>query len=100
MANISRRPDGRWRARYRDAAGREHSRHFARKADAQNWLNSVTTAVATGTYVDPRLSKITVDTWAPRWLATKVNLKSTTRVTYEILLHKHVLPAWHDTSLS
>jgi integrase len=100
MANISRRPDGRWRARYRDAAGREHSRHFARKADAQNWLNSVTTAVTTGTYVDPRLSKITVDTWAPRWLATKVNLKSTTRVTYEILLHKHVLPAWHDTSLS
>ena len=68
MANIARRPDGRWRARYRDAAGREHSRHFARKVDAQNWLNSVTTAVTTGTYVDPRLSKITVDTWAQRWL--------------------------------
>ena len=100
MANIARRPDGRWRARYRDAAGREHSRDFTRKVDAQNWLDSVTTAVTTGTYVDPRLSKITVDTWAPRWLATKVNLKPTTRVTYEILLHKHVLPAWRDTSLS
>ena len=32
--------------------------------------------------------------------ATKVNLKPTTRVTYEILLYKHVLPAWRDTSLS
>ena len=31
--------------------------------------------------------------WAPRWLATKVNLKQTTRVTYEILLRKHVLLA-------
>jgi hypothetical protein len=59
----------------------------------------VTTAVTTGTYVDPRLSKITVGKWAPRWLATKVNLKPTTRVTYEILLHKHVLPTWRDTSL-
>ena len=28
MANIAKRSDGRWRARYRDAAGREHSRHF------------------------------------------------------------------------
>jgi hypothetical protein len=31
MASIAKRPDGRWRARYRDAAGAEHSRHFARK---------------------------------------------------------------------
>lgn len=72
MANIAKRSDGRWRARYRDAAGREHSRHFARKVDAQNWLDSVTTALTTGSYVDPRKAKITVAEWAPRWLATKV----------------------------
>jgi integrase len=73
---------------------------FQRKIHAQNWLDSVTTAVMTGTYVDPRLSKITVGEWAPRWLATKVNLKPTTRVTYEILRNKHVLPAWGDTRLA
>jgi hypothetical protein len=28
--NIQRRPDGKWRARYRDANHREHARHFAR----------------------------------------------------------------------
>jgi integrase len=100
MANIARRPDGHWRARYRDAAGREHSGHFARKVDAQNWLDSVTTAISTGTYVDPRKSRITVFEWAPRWLATKVNLKPTTRATYEVLLHKHVLPAWGGTQLA
>ena len=100
MANIARRGDGRWRARYRDAAGREHSRHYARKVDAQAWLDSVTTAVTTGTYVDPRASRVTVGEWAPRWLATKVNLKQTTRVTYEILLNKHILPTWADARLS
>ncbi len=47
MASIARRADGRWRARYRDGEGREHARHFARKIDAQRWLDSVTAAVET-----------------------------------------------------
>jgi hypothetical protein len=34
-ASIQKRPNGKWRARYRDAAGREHARHFPRKLDAQ-----------------------------------------------------------------
>ena len=44
MASIARRPDGTWRPRYRDAADKEHSRHFARKLDAQRWLDEVTPA--------------------------------------------------------
>ncbi|SDY23607.1 hypothetical protein SAMN05661080_02802 [Modestobacter sp. DSM 44400] len=71
--------DGRWRARYRDPAGREHARHFDRKVDAQRWLDSVTTAVGTGTYVDPRRAKATVGELAPVWLAGKINLKPTSR---------------------
>ena len=31
MASIQKRENGRWRARYRDAAGKEHARHFDRK---------------------------------------------------------------------
>jgi hypothetical protein len=30
MANIAKRPDGKWRARYRDEAGKEHTRHFGK----------------------------------------------------------------------
>ncbi len=100
MANIARRSDGRWRARYRDAAGSEHSRHFARKIDAQRWLDAVTTAMTTGTYTDPRRSKITVSEWASRWLATKVDLKATTRRGYEGMLRVHVLPRWADVKLA
>ncbi|MGO9295772.1 MAG: tyrosine-type recombinase/integrase [Streptosporangiaceae bacterium] len=69
MASIAKRPDGRWRARYRDGAGREHSRHFDRKVDARRWLDSVTAAVATGTYVDPRTARMTVGEWCASWLA-------------------------------
>lgn len=68
MASIARRADGRWRARYRDAAGKEHAQHFDRKVDAQRWLNETTTAVVTGTYVDPKTAKMTVEQWCATWL--------------------------------
>jgi len=100
MANIAKRPDGRWRARYRDSAGREHSRHFKRKVDAQRWLDEVTTAVTTGMYVDPGLSRITVGEWSGRWLKTKVDLKPSTRARYEGLLRVNVLPRWGEIRLA
>jgi hypothetical protein len=37
-----------WRARYRDAAGKEHERHFERKIDAQKWLDQVTASQIAG----------------------------------------------------
>ncbi|MGH3601090.1 MAG: hypothetical protein ACRDQH_12595, partial [Pseudonocardiaceae bacterium] len=86
MASISKRPDGRWRARYRDDAGREHARHFGRKVDAQRWLDGVTASVVTATYVDPDRSRITVGEWAAVWLSGKVNLKASTKARYEGIL--------------
>lgn len=69
MASLARRPDGRWRARYRDAAGREHAQHFTRKVDAQRWLNTVTASVVRGDYVDPKVARMTVGEWSQLWLA-------------------------------
>lgn len=100
MASIAKRPDGRWRARYRDARGHEHSRHFKRKIDAQNFLDQVTTAVQTGMYVDPRRSRVTVGEWSKRWLATKVDVKATTYRGYDSMLRTHVVPRWGDVSLA
>jgi integrase len=59
MASIAKRPDGRYRARYRDDGGKEHARHFDRKVDAQRWLDEVTASQITGQYVDPRAGKVT-----------------------------------------
>jgi len=47
MASIKKRPDGSWRARYRDDQEREHSKHLDRKVDGEKWLAAQTTAVAT-----------------------------------------------------
>lgn len=68
MASISKRPEGRWRARYRDANGKEHARHFDRKVDAQRWVDEVTAAIVTGSYIDPKTARTTVETWCDTWL--------------------------------
>lgn len=91
MASIAKRPDGRWRARYRDAAGKEHSRHFPRKVDGQRWLAEVTTAVVTGTYVDPAASRTTVAEYAATWMAAQ-HVRHNTAVNREVVLRLHVLP--------
>ncbi|WZH50498.1 MAG: site-specific integrase [Nocardioides alkalitolerans] len=70
--NIAKRPNGKWRARYRDETGREHSRHFARKIDAQQWLDRVTAAVVTDSYVDPRAGRITFKQFYDDWSARQV----------------------------
>ena len=72
MANIQKRPNGKWRARYRDEAGKEHARHFERKIDAQRWLDEVTASVITGQYVDPRAGRITFDAWWKQWSERQV----------------------------
>jgi integrase len=69
LASIQKRPDGRWRARYRDHGGREHARHFDRKTDAQAWLDQQTAALVAGTHVAPRDARMTIKQWCDAWLA-------------------------------
>ena len=78
MASIKKRPNGAWRARYRDGSGREHTRHFARKVDGQRWLDQVTSAVITGSYVDPRAGTVTLRAYFDQWSARQVWVRETT----------------------
>ena len=98
--SIRRRPDGKWRARYRDTTGREHARHFARKVDAERWLASVQVSITRGEWVDPSLARITFEEWASTWLASKRRLKAKTRLYYASGLKTHVLPRWGPVRLA
>jgi integrase len=68
MASIKKRPDGKYRARYRDDAGKEHARHFDRKVDAQRWLDEQTTKLVTGIHIAPKQARMTVGEWCDVWL--------------------------------
>ncbi|WP_392968210.1 tyrosine-type recombinase/integrase [Streptomyces sp. LN245] len=77
--SIKKRPNGKWRARYRDLAGKEHARHFDRKLDGERWLDEVTAALVTNTYVDPKEKKVTVDQWCDLWIESYAHRESTVR---------------------
>jgi hypothetical protein len=98
--NIQRRPDGKWRARYRDANHREHARHFSRKRDAEHWLASQEVGIARGEWMDPVLSKITIGEWLSEWLARQVQLKPATMVRYEVALRCQIMPRFESVPLS
>ncbi len=99
MASIQKRPSGQWRARYRDTAGKEHARHFARKVDAQRWLDEQTASTVRGDYVDPRAGRETVAEHAQRWRATLVHRPSYLRG-IDNALNNHIVPAFGDRPLS
>jgi integrase len=99
MASISKRPDGRYRARYRDETGREHARHFGRKTDAQRWLDGVIASMVRGEYVDPRAGRVTFKAYAEQWRASQVH-RPTSQSTVEIALRRHTYPTLGDRSLS
>lgn len=89
----------RWRARYVDNLGKEHTRRWSRKADAQKWLDNITSEHVTGTYVDPALSKALFGVVAERWFATKATKEPKTIAGYRSLLDRLVLPRWSDVAL-
>ena len=93
MASISKRPNGKWRARYRDGDGREHARHFPRKADAQRWLDEVTTSMVTGQYVAPAAGQVTFREYAEQWRQAQLH-RATSAAKVESILRLHAYPAF------
>lgn len=89
----------RWRARYVDEDGREHAKSFAKKVDAQRWLDGFTAAVVTGQYVDPRAGQITFRDYAEAWRKMQVQRPSS-RAHVETMLRRHTYPTFGDRPLS
>lgn len=97
MAHIEKRTQAgtlRWRARYRGPDGRERSRTFARKTDAEQFLAQVETDKARGTWLEPSLALVPFGTVADEWLRTATHLKPKTRAGYESMLRSRLLPAF------
>src|SRR5215216_4665765 len=90
----------RWRARWRDPAGRQRTRSFARKVDAERFLLGVEDAKLRGAYVDPAAGKVNFGEWAERWYKTTAGLKPSTRHTYRQLLDYQILPTFGKATLA
>lgn len=89
----------RWRARHVTDDGRERTRSFDRKVDAQRWLDEQTTAVVTGQYVEPGAGKITFRDYAERWRKIQVQ-RDSSAAHVETMLRRHTYPAFGDRPLA
>ena len=102
MAHIQKRlrvDKVQWVLRYTDPAGKERSKTFRRKTDADRYRQSIESAISTGTYVDPNRGKVTTDIWAQTWLDGKTNLTPKSRQRYQEALDKHIKTRWKDVPL-
>ena len=97
MPHVERRRRGGanvWRARYRGPDGRERSRTFTRRTDAEAFLATVETAKLRGEWRDPALGRTRFEDFAAHVEATRLNRRPTTRARDATLMRTRVLPAF------
>lgn len=95
MAHVERRGADRWRARYRTPDGRERSRTFRRKVDAERFLTSVEHEKLSGSYVDPAAGRLTFRDYAEQWREVQIH-RAATATSVEQHLRLHVYPRIGD----
>jgi integrase len=108
MAHVQKRvrqgKDGKpvvsWRLRYRAANGREHSKTFDRKVDAERYGALVEADKARGQWLDPELAKKRYGDWVLDWIGpSSVDLKPKTVYGYEMIMRLRILPTFADVPL-
>jgi integrase len=92
VAHVRKLPNGRFEARYRAPDGRERSRRFPTKREAQAHLDQVGVDRRAGVWRDPRAGRIQLAEWAIQWGSTTVHLRASSRARDESYLRNHVLP--------
>ena len=87
------------RAMWRDHDGRQRSKSFARKSDAQKHLSTVQAELLRGTYVDPRAGQVTLAEYPEDWMAQQ-EWRQSTRTLAESHLRNHIGPLLGSRSLA
>lgn len=85
----------RYKVQYRKPGGaRTTKRGFKTQREAKDFLASVTTAKATGEFIDPTRARATVGSLGPTWLALKRSAKPSYYATLERDWRVYVEPMW------
>ena len=91
MRRVEGKRGSAWEVRWRDP--RPRKKRFRTKAEAVAFERETLHDLATGTYRDPSLAKVTFADWHAVWWPTVPNGRSPgTVVHYEAVLRRHVLP--------
>jgi integrase len=89
-----------YRARYIDPTGRERSRSFSRKVDAERFLTTVESGKLQGTWTDPARGKVTFAAWLETWWTTAADLRPSTRARDRSYFNSLILPRFGAAPLA
>jgi integrase len=98
VAHIQKR-NGKWQARYRGPDGKERTRRFERKVDAENWLVTNGADIARGLWIDPLAGKATLQGYSKGWEASQVGRPATLAL-IDNAVRVHILPALGARAMS
>lgn len=99
MASIQKTTSDRWQVRYKDGT-RHRAKTFRRKVDAQKFLHSVETEIASGSYIAAERGAVDVPTWVQQHLDSRADLGVTTRNRTQNIIDVHIRPKWTSVALS
>ncbi|MFI7192868.1 tyrosine-type recombinase/integrase [Nocardia nova] len=89
---------GKWKAFWRDPAGKQRSKTFRTAKEANAFLAQVEVSKTSGTYVSPHAGRTLFGAHAEEWM-TSWNSERTTRARDESIMRTHVLPKWSSWPL-
>jgi integrase len=88
----TRSGEARYEVRFRGRDGKERSRTFRTRKEAERYERSQHEALDRGVWVDPRSGKVTLKAWSDEWQRTVVHLRPSTKRIYDANLRNHIIP--------
>ena len=99
MGYTEKLPSGRWKGTYRTPDGRERSKTFDRKIDADKFWTTAEADKVRGQWIDPLLGRQIFGDYAAAWRAAQVHDEATAAMV-ERTLRLHILPTFGSRPLA
>jgi integrase len=91
-ARTNNKGERRYEVRLRDPSGREYSRTFRTKKEAERFEDTQRADRARGAWLDPRTGDVIFRTWAKEWLASDPGKSPSALARDETIIRVHLLP--------
>ena len=98
MASIRKLASGKYLYRWR-ADGKQPSKTFDRRIDAERFARQIEAAKDRGDYVDPEGARITISEWVNEWHQGRLNLRPSTEARDRIYINQYIVEHLGDKQL-
>ena len=100
MATLKTLPNGMHQVRFRDLNGKQRAKNFKVKAAGKRFMINLEKDLQDGDWIDPELSKQTLETLWPLFIELKSGKSRSTIYDYTSMWKVHISPKWGKTKFS